>query len=202
MKNFVLDHVLEIMSVLGACVAVYTVVFWGSMPTLQRCTGIFILGITLHLWEEGRFPGGFTAMITERLHFTQLDPRFGDFVTALLVLLIGYVPFFFPNIAFLVFAGIFLGYVEVFAHLVAIKMFKKDKPYTPGMATALVVLLPIAVYTTWYLVANALMAPLSWLFSIACLLVCVAVAQQVVVRTSGMKYSVFLKNVQGALRGK
>lgn len=201
MKEFVLDHNLAIITVLGAGILLYTLLFWQQIPILQRCIGLFDAGIIVHLWEEGRFPGGFTQMITERLHFTQLDSRFGGFVTALLVVLIGFVPYLFPDIAFLVFAAVALGYIESLAHIVAIRIFKRKRPYTPGMASALVILLPISIYTTWYLIAKHLMQPLSWLFAVLYLLVCVAIAQQIVVRSNGMKYSEFLDNVRSALKG-
>ena len=125
----------------------------------------------------------------------------GSSTADVLVLLIGFVPLLFPGVSFLVFAAVSLGFVESFAHIVAIRMFRKRRPYTPGMASALAVLLPISIYTTWYLVTNDLMRPASWACAIVYLLACVAVAQQVVVRTSGMKYSEFLGNVRKALRG-
>ena len=201
MKGFLLKNNLILITVVGACALAYTLVCWPSMPVPQRCVGLFDAGIVIHLWEEGRFPGGFTEMITDRLHFTQADPRFGGLVTDVLVLLIGFVPLLFPGVTFLVFAAISLGFVESFAHIVAIRMFRKRRPYTPGMASALVVLLPISIYTSWYLVTNDLMRPASWACAIVYLLACVAVAQQVVVRTSGMKDSEFLGNVHKALRG-
>jgi hypothetical protein len=201
MKEFLLKNNLAIITALGALVLSWTLVSWQQMPMTQRCVGLFVAGVVVHLWEEGRFPGGFTRMITERLGFTQSDPRFGGLVTDLLVLLVGFVPFLFPGATFLVFAAVSLGFVESFAHVVAIRMFRTGRPYTPGMASALAVLLPISVYTTWYLVASGLMEPQSWALALAYLLACVAVAQQVVVRTSGMRYSEFLGNVRKALRG-
>ena len=45
---------------------------WSVMPVLQRVVAVFFIGIVLHLWEEGRFPGGFTDLITRKLNFTWL----------------------------------------------------------------------------------------------------------------------------------
>jgi len=202
MKKFILDYNLYILTALGACVLVYLAINWSAMAVLQRCICLFDIGIILHLWEEGKFPGGFTTMITEKLKFTQKDPHFGSFVTAVLVLLIGFVPLFFTNVPFLIFAGIFLGYIESFAHIAAIKIFDKKKPYTPGMVSALIVLLPISIYTTIYLVRHSLMAPWAWLCSVAYLVVCIVIAQQIVVRSSGMKYSEFIGNIRKAVLNK
>jgi hypothetical protein len=70
------------------------------------------------------------------------------------------------------------------------------------MCSALCVLLPISVYTTVYLVHHSLMSPLSWFCSIAYLVVCIVAAQQIVVRSSGMKYSEFIGNIQKAVLKK
>lgn len=78
-------------------------------------------------------------------------------------------------------------------------MFDKEKPYTPGMFTAVFLLLPVSLYMTYYLVINNLMNPISYLFALIYLLIAVAIAQQIVVRTSGMKYSEFISNAKKAL---
>ena len=133
MKKFIMHYNLYILTVFGVIILFYAAFSWSSLAVLHRCICLFDAGIILHLWEEGKFPGGFTEMITEKLNFTQKDPQFGSFVTVTLVLLIGFVPLFFSNVPFLIFAGIFLGYIESFAHIAAIKIFDKKKPYTPGM---------------------------------------------------------------------
>jgi hypothetical protein len=59
----------------------FVVVNWDSMPVLQRMVALFFVGLVMHLWEEGRFPGGFVEMITEHLHFTAISRTFGEIVT-------------------------------------------------------------------------------------------------------------------------
>ena len=187
------------MTTLGVIVAVITLVNWTSMPVLQRMVGLFFMGVILHVWEESKFPGGFTEMITKKLHFTQSNPHFGEFITGVYILLIVIVPMFFPNISFLSIAPMFLGILEVVAHLVAIKMTDSRKFYSPGMITSLIVLLPISIYTIYYAVQNNLLQPIEWLYSFLYMLLGLLLAQQIVVRMSGMKYSDFLKNVKSAL---
>jgi hypothetical protein len=198
-RNIIENYNLYFLTVLGICIMLYTVINWNNLNILQRCVGLFDMFIILHLGEEGKYPGGFTEMITDKLNFTQINPKFGELITSILVLIIGFIPFFFSNIPFLVFACIVLGYVEAIAHIVAIRMFDKEKPYTPGMFTAVFLLLPVSLYTTYYLVINNLMNPISYLFALIYLLIAVAIAQQIVVRTSGMKYSEFISNAKKAL---
>lgn len=57
MKEFFLRNNLAIITALGVLVLSWTLVFWQQMPVTQRCVGLFIAGIVVHLWEEGRIPG-------------------------------------------------------------------------------------------------------------------------------------------------
>jgi uncharacterized membrane protein len=75
------------MAALGVGVAIFLALNWASMPVLQRLGCLFFIGLVMHLWEEGRFPGGFVEMITEHLHFTASSREFGEIVTAAYVLI-------------------------------------------------------------------------------------------------------------------
>lgn len=195
-----MKYFFNLLTVLGVSIAIYTLINWGEMPVLQRLLGLFLFGIILHVWEESRLPGGFTDMITKKLNFTQKNPFFGEFVTGLYILIIAFVPFFFHNITFLVIAPMMLGILEVLAHLVAIKMTESRRFYSPGLFTT--VLLPISVYAIVYAVQHNLMRPIDWLYSFLYIFLGLMLAQQIVVRTSGMKYSEFMKNVRKALFSK
>ena len=200
-KRFVFEHILVWMTVLGVGVGIYTAVRWSSLPVLARADGLFFCFLILHLWEETKYPGGFTAMITTKLHFTQADPNFGAIVTSALVLLIAFIPLFFPHVAFLTVVPLLLGILEPLAHLAAIRM-SDTRFYSPGLATAVVLLLPTALYGIVYVAQYDLLYPIEWVLCVVYLLVALLVAQQVVVRASGMKYSEFLKNARGALLGR
>ena len=199
MAKFILKNNLYVMAALGTVVAIYLAFNWSSMPVLQRMVGLFFIGLVMHLWEEGRFPGGFVELITEHLHFTASSRHFGEIVTAAYVLVIAFVPLFFPRVPFLAMATMMLGVMEAVMHVAMIKMFRLPRYYSPGLATAIVLLLPISIYTFTYVIRHDLMQPLSWLFAFLYMLFGLIVAQQIVIRASGVKYSEFLKNVRGAL---
>jgi hypothetical protein len=199
MLRFILRNNLYLMAALGIAVALYVALNWSSMPVLQRMVGLFFVGLVMHLWEEGRFPGGFVELITEHLHFTAISRHFGEVVTASYVLLIAFVPLFFPRVPFLAMATMMLGVLEVVMHVAMIKMFRLPHFYSPGLATATVVLFPISLYSFVYVIRHDLMQPISWLFAFLYMLFGLVVAQQIVIRASGVKYSEFLKNVRTAL---
>lgn len=199
MIQFVLRNNLYLMAALGVIAAVYVAVNWASMPVLQRMVGLFFVGLVMHLWEEGRFPGGFVELITQHLHFTAISRSFGEIVTAAYVLVIAFVPLFFPNVIFLAMAAMMLGIMEAIMHVAMIKMFRLRHFYSPGLATALVILLPISLYSFAYTIQHGLMQPMSWLFAFLYMLFGLMVAQQIVIRASGVKYTDFLRNVRSAL---
>ena len=201
MVNFILKNNLYLIAALGLIVGAHVALNWATMPILQRMVGLFFVGLVMHLWEEGRFPGGFVELITEHLHFTASSRHFGEIITAAYVLVIAFVPLFFPRVPFLAMATMMLGILEAVMHVAMIKMFRLKHFYSPGLATAIFVLLPISIYTFAYVIRHNLMQPVSWLFAFLYMLFGLVLAQQIVIRASGVKYSDFLRNVRAALSG-
>ncbi|HEY4257632.1 MAG TPA: HXXEE domain-containing protein, partial [Candidatus Udaeobacter sp.] len=138
---------LYLMTALAVVVAVFIALNWASIPILQRMTGLFFVGLVAHLWEEQRIPGGFVEMVTEHLHFTASSREFGEVCTAACVLVIAFVPFLLPQVAFLAMAPMMLGVLEAVEHVGVIKVFRLKRFYSPGMITAVCVLLPISVFS-------------------------------------------------------
>ena len=117
MKNFVVKNNLYLITALGVIVALFTAVNWSTMPILQRMVALFFVGLVLHLWEEGRFPGGFAEMMAGTLNAGANIQHFGEIITVAYVLLISLVPLFFPGVAFLAIAPMMLGILEIVMHL-------------------------------------------------------------------------------------
>ena len=202
MKNFFVKNNLYLMTALGVAVLIFAAVNWSAMLVLQRVVSLFFCTLVLHLWEEGKFPGGFTELMTSKLDFTQSNPHFGELITEAYVLTITFIPLFFPNVIWLAMAPIMLGFLESVMHLAAIKMFNLPRFYSPGMVTAIFAMLPISIYTVVYVVQSSLMQPLYWLYSLLYMIAGLMIAQQIVVRMSGMKYSEFLKKVRANISPK
>jgi hypothetical protein len=116
-----------------------------------------------------------------------------------LVFCIAFVPLFFPRVPFLAMAPMMLGNLEVVAHTGAIWMFHLESFYSPGLATAVFVLMPVSIYGIAYAVGHRLMSPRLWLFAFIYMLGALVLAQQIVVRASGMDYSEFLRNMRATI---
>ena len=198
MKNFLAKNNLYLMTTLGIGILIYAVINWSAMPVLQRMVSLFFCALVLHLWEEGKFPGGFADLMTSKINLPEGNTHFGELITSAYVLVLAFLPLFFPNVVWLALAPIMLGFLEAVMHIAAIKMFSLPHFYSPGMVTALVAMLPISTYSVVYVVQNSLAQPLNWLYAILYMLVGLMLAQQIVVRMMGMKYSEFLKNVRNA----
>ncbi|WMT73480.1 HXXEE domain-containing protein [Bradyrhizobium sp. Ash2021] len=201
MMDFVTRHTLDLLTGLAMLVAVFIAVRWSTMPVLQRLAALFFIGIVAHLWEEERFPGGFTQLMTDKVGFTATNPHFGEMVLAAGVLALTFVPLFLPRVPFLVMASLLLGILEAIAHTAAIWMFKLDKLYSPGLVTALFVLLPLSLYGISYAVRNSLMTRGKWALSFLYMFGSLLLAQQLAVRASGMPYSEFLRNIKSNFAG-
>jgi hypothetical protein len=94
-----------------------------------------------------------------------------------------------------------LGIMEAIMHVAMIGMFRLKHFYSPGLATAVVLLLPISLYTFAYAIRHDLMQPVSWLFALLYMLFGLIIAQQIVIRASGMKiYRVPKKRQSGSFR--
>jgi hypothetical protein len=160
MIRSIVKNNLYVMAALGVGVAGFLALNWGSMPVLQRLGCLFFIGLVMHLWEEGRFPGGFVEMITEHLHFTASSREFGEIVTAAYVLILAFVPLFFPRVPFLTMSAMMLGIMEAVMHTAMIRMFRLSY-YSPGLVTAVFVLFPISLYAFIYVIRENLLSPVS-----------------------------------------
>jgi hypothetical protein len=194
-------NILYIEAVLAILVAIYAALRWPELPLVNRMVCLFFVALVMHVWEESRYPGGFSEMVAEKLHFVSKDLHFGELITGSLVIVVGLVPILLQHVIWLSMAVMILGLLESVVHVAIIKLFHLHRPYSPGMMTAVLLMLPISLYTVRYTVQHNLMPPLYWLLSFGYLLLGLMVAQRIVVRASGMRYIDFLKNVRASMFG-
>jgi len=200
--QFILRNNLNLMALLGAGVAVYLAFFWPDMLVMQRTVGLFFVALVLHVWEEMRYPGGFPEMMMSRLNFAIPNRHAAKAIVDGYVLYLVFVPLFFPHVIWLAMASMLLGVLEAVAHTAEIKLFRLKHPYSPGLATAIVLLLPIGIFGITYAVRHDVMRPKQWAYSLLCMAAGFAIAQGTVVRMSGLKYTEFLKKVHSVLFAK
>ncbi|WP_165053218.1 MULTISPECIES: HXXEE domain-containing protein [unclassified Adlercreutzia] len=177
---------LHLLTLACLCVAVYLGVCWETMPPLKRALGFFVIGITLHEWEETRFPGGFFDLMTRKFGISEYTPQqvgraHGAAVIA--IVFFAFVPFLLSDIRWLALVSGVLGVFEAFIHVAGIRIHRLKYPYSPGMATALVCLLPSSVLIFTYAAPGA---GWGWAAAIAYYLAVFAVMEVLVWRAFGI----------------
>ena len=138
-----------LLSLAAVAVACYLAICWGDLAAGQRSLGFFCIGITLHEWEEMRFPGGFYDLMLKKFRIegaTPLREGVSHGVVVIAIAFFAFVPFLlWEQAPWLAGIPAILGFFEAFIHIMGIRIHRMPHPYTPGMATALLCLLPVAV---------------------------------------------------------
>jgi hypothetical protein len=144
---------------------------WNETAWLQRLIVLDFVAMLLHQFEEYGWPGGFppiaNGVMFKSLHpnrapLSQLSASTNNFVLAYVFYGIAAL---FPTVHWLAIAACLLGLFQVFAHgIVTNRAFHSF--YNPGMATAILLFLPIGVAYLWYGQANHLLSPTDWALGI------------------------------------
>ncbi len=192
---------LEILSaytlvMLGALVA-----FWDSFSMVQRFAIGFLVLITLHEWEESRFPGGFLDVMGGIMHvdFSGVPKESVHLPARVFIFLFTLLPLLFPSVTGLFLALIYLGIFEGIIHIAGIKLAHTKKPYTPGMITAelLLVYSSVGIY---FAVSSGLVAPLDWLLALVVFLGGFALMETSTYRILGLKPTDIIKNMRANMK--
>lgn len=170
------------MVVLGLAIA-----FWGEIGLTQKIAAIATVMLTVHEWEEIRFPGGFLEMVGGNLgiDLAKVDGDALHFKPIVMVFVGTATAFFIPQLPLFTCGLLVMGVLEGVIHVAGIKLAHAPHPYTPGMATALVymvfsivgiVLVTQAGLTTW----------LDWVLGVLWLFVILAVMELSIWKAAGL----------------
>ena len=153
---------------LGVVMLVVAVLNWGSWSVPQRLMGLLCVLLPLHVFEELEWPNGFQFMMNKVIQksdnplaypenrLTDMITNFGAEVMFIAML------FFTPAAGnmFVVFMT-FFGIGETIAHTVftaaSLRHYRAAgmrSPYTPGLATAWLTLLPVGIASLHWLVTS------------------------------------------------
>lgn len=150
----------------------------GGYVLIGRETGLALvlwlslISLFIHQAEEYRYPGYFPGMVNTVLFASRQPDRYPlNANTALIInVIVGWL--FYAAAAVLGGAALWLGIAtilvscgNIIAHTVLFNIKGKTK-YNPGMLTALVLFLPIAVYFFFWVVRGRLASPLDWIAEI------------------------------------
>ena len=172
MKSLWARSNIYILTLAGIAVAAYMVLAWDAMPAGQKALGFFVVGIVLHEWEETRFPGGFFELMTRKFGIEgcseeQAGLAHGCVVAA--IALFAFVPFLlWGQVPWLAGIPAILGFFEAIIHVVGIKVHNLKRPYSPGMATALLCLLSASVCIVAFAMQGV--PAWQWLLAVVCYL--------------------------------
>ena len=203
--RFISKYCLELLTLIMVAMITATAVFMPDASAVRRVLVLYMFLFTAHEWEENRFPGGFSPLTEEDITFhlfTGMNPNaqaeeLSHVPVAILLIVILFVPFIFDSVVFLALIPVCLGIFECFVHVMGIFLHKMKKPYTPGMITALCMLLA-SVGTIRYFSANGMAAGRDYLQGALCMDVCFAVMQNRVLAINGMGY----KDMIAAVKSK
>ena len=191
MWRFAKHYALEIYTVIAMLLIVCVAIFMGELTVIQKFVVFLSFIFILHEWEEGRYPGGFLDLISE--HVLQMDvdkeTKFGSrLVTGVFLFVMTVVPFLWGDAIplFAVVIAVF-SIFEGCVHIAGIKLFKLNKPYTPGMVTAEIELVT-AIALIVYLAANHLAAWYDYVFAPFVFIACFAVMQRSLMGMIGLHY--------------
>lgn len=178
-----------ILSLAGLCVLAYTLINWGNMPMRQQWVGLFIVAITCHEWEETRYPGGFFTLMTGMFGISDKTNKYNvemaHGVVVIAIIFFAYVGFLFPRVIWLSLIPVYLGVFESFIHIMGIKIHGMKMPYTPGMITALLMLLPASIGII--VSVRGLTNALDWIFAVIAFFVIFALMEMSVWKCFGVK---------------
>jgi hypothetical protein len=195
--RFLANNHLTLLTAIAVGVLTFLILEWSTMPTTQRLVALFFLAITLHEWEETKYPGGFIELMAGKMGVDPHVPKTALLGVDAYILVVVGIPLFFPGVGWMFMAPMFLGLFEAFMHTAGIKLFHRRPPYTPGLATAVLAMLPISVYGIWYAVSNDLLALWEWPMALLYMAAGFAIMQSTIIHSIGLTYPEAIKKITG-----
>ena len=198
MDKFMKKYSFFLTSLLGVIAVIWLVIEWGDMDMLRKLPIMYIVALAVHEIEELKFPGGFVELVTAMTGLKLKKLGLAKFGLLMFTLYATIIPAFISGYVWPVMATLFIGIIEIFAHLAAARVNPK-KFYSPGMLTAIVVQFPVAVYGFYYLFSNQMVKGIYWLYAFVFLLIPLFGLQAIIVKSNGQKYGEFINNARKAM---
>lgn len=198
MDKFMKKYSFLLTSLLGVIAVMWLVIGWNDMDMLRKLPIIYIAALAVHEIEELKFPGGFVELVTAMTGLKLKKLGLAKLGLLMFTLYATIIPAFISGYVWPVMATMFIGIIEIFAHLAAARVNPK-KFYSPGMLTAVIVQFPVAVYGFYYLFSNLMVKGIYWLYAFIFLLIPLFGLQAIIVKSNGQKYGEFINNARKAM---
>lgn len=202
MVRFIKKYALETYTTISMLLLVIAGIL-GDLSITQKFVLVYIFLFVLHEWEEMRYPGGFIESFAKilEINLTPELKKSSRIPTGVLLLVFTIVPFIFHNYPITILPIAFLGLFEGVVHIFAIKLFKSDKFYSPGLVTAeLQAIVSIILFA--YLISNSDLNGIEYLIGALIMLICYIILQKTITSMAGMKYSDLPKMLKKSLQNK
>lgn len=201
MKKRIVEHNLEIMSVILAIVWCGSLFFWNRLTLAGRALLGYMLLYTLHEREESRIPGGFYDLFFGGFGMTiTVSEARMHLPVAIYILVMLLVPFALQQRTFLTLIPLGLGLFEGVIHMAGIKIHKLKKPYTPGMITGLV-LFAYSVFVITQINRAGGLPAWQWIVGFLLSFAGFAIMERFFLRTVGLTFGAFRKMAMARVLG-
>ena len=195
MKKFIRNYALEIYTVISLGLLL-TGALMDDLSVIQKFVMVFNLLFILHEWEEGHYPGGFIDLISGMIgkDVPVETKRASRIPTGILLIAFTFVPFFWDDCVIPILVTATLGIFEGIVHMMAIRVFRLPKFYSPGMVTAELELMVSVALIVW-LEQNNLASATDYIWGAVIMIACFVAMQRTLVCMVGMKYSELPKRI-------
>lgn len=189
---------LFLLTAYAAIVVIAAVFVWDGLLLTQKCVVVITVVVTLHEWEEQRFPGGFFDLMTKKMGITATPEQMTRMLAKpdLLMFVLTALALVAKDVAFFSIAAIFFGIVEGLVHIAGIKLVSTEKPYTPGMITG-VIYAVVSIVSIVLLAQHGTLGAIDWILGALWLIVCFVVMELSVWRAAGLNPSQIRERMMG-----
>ena len=179
------------------------ILMWNSLAIIQKIIIISTCIVTLHEWEEQRFPGGFFDVMSRiwQIDLSNIDLHDMYAKPDIYIFAITFLALIFPNTLFLSCAVLLLGVFEGFIHITGIKLAKLEKPYTPGMITGELYAV-FSISCIIFLIESGMTGLMDWVLGFIWLFLTFLIMEFFVWRTAGISPKEFPSKVRSVIFNK
>ena len=196
MGKFIKSYALEIYTVISMGVLVISGII-GDLSVLQKFVLVYIFLFVMHEWEEMHYPGGFADLIAKMIgvNINAEMKKASRIPTSILLLTFTLTPLILHRYPLAILPLAFLGLFEGIVHILAIRLFKCPKFYSPGLVTAEIQAI-VSIILFAYLIKAHLITCTDFIIGLLIMVACFVIMQKTLTVMIGYKYSDLPKMVK------
>ncbi len=196
MGKFIKHYALEIYTVISLGLLLAGALI-DNLSVIQKFVMVFNVLFILHEWEEMYYPGGFADLIAGVIgkDVSSEQKLASRIPTSILLMTFTFVPFFWDDCVIFILVTAVLGIFEGLVHMMAIRLFRLPRFYSPGMITAILELFVSIALIVW-LEQNSLASATDYIWGVVIMFACFITMQKTLTMMVGVKYSELPKRIR------